>query len=51
MQLLGSPTSLTLSNIKRRFLVCGPVLVNPKELNLTFDTGFTLGGMSDSLYE
>lgn len=28
-----------------------PVVVNPKEKNLTADTGFTFGGMSDSLYE
>ena len=28
-----------------------PVVVNPKAKDLTSDTGFTLGGMSDSLYE
>ena len=28
-----------------------PVVVNPREEDLTGDTGFTLGGMSDSLYE
>lgn len=28
-----------------------PVVVNPKDKDLTFDTTFTLGGMSDSLYE
>ncbi|KAJ9652943.1 hypothetical protein H2198_007852 [Neophaeococcomyces mojaviensis] len=28
-----------------------PVVVNPKDEDLTSDTGFTLGGMSDSLYE
>jgi mannosyl-oligosaccharide alpha-1,2-mannosidase len=28
-----------------------PVVVNPKDEDLTGDTGFTLGGMSDSLYE
>ena len=28
-----------------------PVVVNPKDEDLTADTGFTLGGMSDSLYE
>lgn len=28
-----------------------PVIVNPKDEDLTSDTGFTLGGMSDSLYE
>lgn len=28
-----------------------PVVVNPKAKELTQDTGFTLGGMSDSLYE
>lgn len=28
-----------------------PVIVNPKDKDLTFDATFTLGGMSDSLYE
>ena len=28
-----------------------PVIVNARDENLTSDTGFTLGGMSDSLYE
>lgn len=28
-----------------------PVVVNPKKENLTWDRSFTLGGMSDSLYE
>ena len=28
-----------------------PVIVNPRDEILTSDTGFTLGGMSDSLYE
>lgn len=28
-----------------------PVIVNPKAEDMTSDTGFTLGGMSDSLYE
>lgn len=28
-----------------------PVVVNPKRQDLTGDTGFTFGGMSDSLYE
>lgn len=28
-----------------------PVVVNPKDRDLTSDTGFTFGGMSDSLYE
>ncbi|KAJ9606808.1 hypothetical protein H2200_008818 [Cladophialophora chaetospira] len=28
-----------------------PVVINPRDEDMTFDTGFTLGGMSDSLYE
>ncbi|EXJ70047.1 mannosyl-oligosaccharide alpha-1,2-mannosidase [Cladophialophora psammophila CBS 110553] len=28
-----------------------PVVVNPQKQDMTFDGGFTLGGMSDSLYE
>lgn len=28
-----------------------PVIINPKDQDMTLDSGFTLGGMSDSLYE